>query len=432
MHALFYVIIRMAIASVGLQDEWLALLSLVTSAEKTLKKFKSTATPKPKLVKLRSLQLLKKPKLPAKEESFSFLKELKEIYEIPKSALEVNGRAKVVTEKKKPKRKKLRFGTSAVKKQKSKKKRKRKRKKMKKLKRKSKIKAETEGDSDERENEIQALLNENLTEMLPIRKRRVVEKKKLVFGDVDNPTTLLDNEQQEGEHEKLADGSLIESELDDEMEGSEFDPKKLQSLQLLLQMPGDKDEKKLADKPTRKPNKELKYLKDEINCKNLTFESLLRFPKLPLVQCCRFELPIDSSILVGMKPIDYLKRYCIVASKRRQLCEKIFGKFRSVDSTLAQENVFKAVSDAFGDSVVNSDQFKSVCKLADFKCLSPVELEEFIGLVALTERYLCFKGEESESRDTIEKMDFNYFNVYKRGIEIEEKLNDLLLWIKSS
>jgi len=45
-------------------------------------------------------------------------------------------------------------------------------------------------------------------------------------------------------------------------------------------------------------------------------------------QASRFELPIDLRSLETMTPLEYLRKYCIVTSRRRMLYDKIYMKYR--------------------------------------------------------------------------------------------------------
>lgn len=129
----------------------------------------------------------------------------------------------------------------------------------------------------------------------------------------------------------------------------------------------------------------------------------------------------------------YLSTYCVVPRKRRQLFFKVFTKYRGTENHLTFQTLPKALKDVFGEPI-EAAVLETMYTFSEVGPDSLIELPVFVGLAAMTERFLCQKIplENGVTKDRVEEMDFSDLNFYLRDIQIGEPIEQLLYWIKNS
>lgn len=162
-------------------------------------------------------------------------------------------------------------------------------------------------------------------------------------------------------------------------------------------------------------------------------------------ESCRFELPMDVCRLNNMHVLQYLKDFCVVCSRRRQLYRQSFlraDKDRDGLITVSEMkdtlvNVIYVQSDAkscFDELlllIINEEGMadNSEGQNNEFK----VDLQSFRGIAALLERMLCWitdkqsatdgiKWSQYDRRNTLEQTDFDGLKWKLKGCNINDKL----------
>ena len=162
-------------------------------------------------------------------------------------------------------------------------------------------------------------------------------------------------------------------------------------------------------------------------------------------ESCRFELPMDVCRLNKMRVLDYLKDFCVICSRRRQLYRQSFlraDKDRDGFLTLNElkdtlTNVIYVQSDAKACieellQLINEGQTSELDKSegqSEFK----VDLRSFRGIAALLERMICWtmdkhnssdgiKWSQYDRRNTLEQTDFDGLKSKLKGCNIDNKL----------
>ncbi|KAL2096094.1 hypothetical protein ACEWY4_008242 [Coilia grayii] len=120
---------------------------------------------------------------------------------------------------------------------------------------------------------------------------------------------------------------------------------------------------------------------------------------------CRFELPMDLRELETLSPQTYLKKYCRVCRRRRNVYIKIFTKFDHRQKMLLS---FKEMEQALNDLYmgnIDSKQFQWLMDLCDIQRQTDIDCDLFCSVCALSERvlYADFVMDDMDDDDTRQK-----------------------------
>jgi len=158
-------------------------------------------------------------------------------------------------------------------------------------------------------------------------------------------------------------------------------------------------------------------------------------------ESCRFELPMDVCRLREMRVLDYLKDFCVICSRRKQLYRQSFlradkdrdGYLSLIELKDTLTNVIYVQSDAQtciedllqlitedGNSGPDANEFK-------------VDLHNFRGIAAFFERMLCsmvdrqstndgIKWAQCDKRDALEQTDFDGLRWKLKGCHVNSRL----------
>ncbi|XP_069040441.1 uncharacterized protein [Lepisosteus oculatus] len=148
---------------------------------------------------------------------------------------------------------------------------------------------------------------------------------------------------------------------------------------------------------------------------------------------CRFELPMDINELDSLCPQDYLRRFCIVCSRRSSHYRKSFHKFdRDRDGVLSFREMEGALRNVYMDEL-SSQQVRWLAGLVVADSTTLFDSTLFCALCALSERlfYSSFVTEDTEApengeRSLLEEADFCSLTSKLRSCNIHPSLKTLL------
>ncbi|XP_076452918.1 uncharacterized protein LOC143288392 isoform X1 [Babylonia areolata] len=153
-------------------------------------------------------------------------------------------------------------------------------------------------------------------------------------------------------------------------------------------------------------------------------------------QASRFELPMDMKVLEKITPQDYLKRFCVVTSRRLNLYQKIFNKYKDKANNINKQGLETCLKETLVQQMKDTT-FPDLCDLLDITQDTVIDFKLFSGAAAITERILYphYTTEDTVEkaeyqRDKIETADFEALDWKLHGVKVGEKMTKLLKTIE--
>ncbi|XP_053374901.1 uncharacterized protein LOC123535376 [Mercenaria mercenaria] len=104
-------------------------------------------------------------------------------------------------------------------------------------------------------------------------------------------------------------------------------------------------------------------------------------------QASRFELPMDMKNLEKMTPQDYIRKHCIITSRRQNLYQKIFMKNKDKSHTILYKDLDRSLKDVLVNTIT-SEQVQEVLNTLNITENTKVDYQLFAGMAAFAERVL--------------------------------------------
>ncbi|GAB0087806.1 uncharacterized protein DMENIID0001_021570 [Sergentomyia squamirostris] len=212
----------------------------------------------------------------------------------------------------------------------------------------------------------------------------------------------------------------------------------------------------------------VRNVRESLNLPFVNHEKWLTLPRKYTRLVSRFELPIDSTELSKLTPVEYLSRYVNVSNYRKQLYHRIFVKYipeikideldeREMDreprdvsdgddwTMMGEEDV---ASEYLSQRVIPATHIEQALKtalhphgtpttlstIADKLALSTLDginFRTWCGIVAFTERFITTIQREVDTRHEIEVTDFESLDRRLNGIDVHPQLKEILYIIRS-
>lgn len=149
-------------------------------------------------------------------------------------------------------------------------------------------------------------------------------------------------------------------------------------------------------------------------------------------QSSRFELPMDMKNLETMTPEEYIRKHCIITSRRQNLYSKIFLKNKDKTHCIPYKELDRSLKDVLVHTIT-SEQVQSVLDTFGITENTKVDFKYFAGMAAFAERILYPKYVTEDTvdmpeyqREKIECADFCALDWKFHGIKINPKMLHLL------
>ncbi|XP_052256554.1 uncharacterized protein LOC127861814 isoform X10 [Dreissena polymorpha] len=149
-------------------------------------------------------------------------------------------------------------------------------------------------------------------------------------------------------------------------------------------------------------------------------------------QSSRFELPMDMKRLETMTPQEYIRKHCIITSRRQNLYQKIFMKNKDKSATILYKDLDRSLKDVLVNTIT-SEQVQDVLKSLEIDEQTRVDQKLFYGVAAYAERVLYpkFVTEDTHDmpeyqREKIECADFCALNWKIHGVNVPKNMLNVL------
>ncbi|XP_064612552.1 uncharacterized protein LOC135476453 [Liolophura sinensis] len=149
-------------------------------------------------------------------------------------------------------------------------------------------------------------------------------------------------------------------------------------------------------------------------------------------QSSRFELPMDMKLLENLSPQDYIRKYCVISSRRQYLYQKIFYKSRDKSGYIPVKELEKALREVLVGTLTKQ-RVKELCDWLEINEDTKIDYKLFSGMAALAERILYpdfVTGDTQDipefQRDKIECADFGALSWKLNGIKVNPSVESLL------
>ncbi|KAL4223888.1 hypothetical protein ACF0H5_017351 [Mactra antiquata] len=104
-------------------------------------------------------------------------------------------------------------------------------------------------------------------------------------------------------------------------------------------------------------------------------------------QSSRFELPMDMKNLEKMTPQEYIRKHCIITSRRQNLYQKIFLKNKDKSQAILFKDLDRSLKDVLVNTIT-SEQIHEVLNTLQVDENTKVDYKLFAGMAAYAERVL--------------------------------------------
>ncbi|XP_070203814.1 uncharacterized protein [Littorina saxatilis] len=165
-------------------------------------------------------------------------------------------------------------------------------------------------------------------------------------------------------------------------------------------------------------------------------QSLINTRMALSLKSSRFELPMDMKDLEKMCPQDYLRKFCVVSSRRLNLYQKVFVKHKDKTNHIKKDKLEMCLKETLVQSL-KPNTFGDLCDLLEVDDATFIDFKLFSGIAAITERilYPFYTTEDTlekpeYQRERIEAADFEALDWKLKGIEVKDKLRKLLKTIE--
>lgn len=149
-------------------------------------------------------------------------------------------------------------------------------------------------------------------------------------------------------------------------------------------------------------------------------------------QSSRFELPMDMKLLETMLPEEYIKKYCIITSRRQNLYQKIFLKNKDKSGQILFKDIDRSLKDVLVNTIT-TEQIKYLLDLLDITEETKIDYKLFAGMAAYAERVLYPKFVTEDTidmpeyqKEKIECADFCALDWKFHGVNVSPKMRTLL------
>ncbi|XP_052800169.1 uncharacterized protein LOC128231412 isoform X3 [Mya arenaria] len=149
-------------------------------------------------------------------------------------------------------------------------------------------------------------------------------------------------------------------------------------------------------------------------------------------QSSRFELPMDMKLLEKMTPQEYIKKHCIITSRRQNLYQKIFLKNKDKTHTILIKDIDRSLKDVLVNTIT-SEQISDILHTLDIDENTKIDFKLFCGMAAYAERVLYPKFVTDDThdmpeyqREKIECADFGALDWKIHGVKVPPKMLEVL------
>ncbi|CAH0385455.1 unnamed protein product [Bemisia tabaci] len=233
----------------------------------------------------------------------------------------------------------------------------------------------------------------------------------------------------------------LQREIDIQVVDNEFNIRRQKALAEALRMN--------AAKTDQAPGIEVRAVKNEIESNVNSAQNLLNLPRTFSRQSARFELPLDTSTLARMTPLEYINQHVIVTRDRRLFYNLVFEcNEQNVEMTrkdalhltkryMDTQRIKPALSQMMGRQLSEED-LSDFERLVGWQDVQSIDFRTWSGISALCERLLgpkyCTKypSKEEDRCHDIEKADFDTLDRKLKLFKIGPRLVEILTKIKDS
>ncbi|XP_059608214.1 uncharacterized protein LOC132256051 [Phlebotomus argentipes] len=206
----------------------------------------------------------------------------------------------------------------------------------------------------------------------------------------------------------------------------------------------------------------VRNVRETLNLPAVNHEKWLTLPRKYTRLVSRFELPIDSTDLSQLTPVEYLSKYVSVSNYRKQLYHRIFIRYIpeiKIDELGEREADWEAGQDDWAACEDMASEYLSqrlipaahmqealktalhphgspttLATVADKLALTPhdgINFRAWCGIVAFAERFITTIHRERDARHEIEVTDFESLDRRLNGIDVHPRLKEILYIIRS-
>ncbi|CAL1544481.1 unnamed protein product [Lymnaea stagnalis] len=151
------------------------------------------------------------------------------------------------------------------------------------------------------------------------------------------------------------------------------------------------------------------------------------------LQSSRFELPMDMRKLEKLTPQDYLRKYCVITTRRRSLYQKMYQKHRGKAGHIQGKfQLCEALKDVLVNTITYS-QAEELCDLLEVDDETCVDLDLFSGMAALAERILypeflteATADKTEYQKEKVECADFSALEWKLHGVKVSPPVRKIL------
>uniref|UniRef100_A0A1B0CHW1 Uncharacterized protein n=2 Tax=Lutzomyia longipalpis TaxID=7200 RepID=A0A1B0CHW1_LUTLO len=206
-------------------------------------------------------------------------------------------------------------------------------------------------------------------------------------------------------------------------------------------------------------------IRESLNLPDVNHEKWLTLPRKYTRLVSRFELPIDSTVLSELTPLEYLSKYVHVSNYRKQLYHRIFIRYLpeiKIDELCEREanpgprdseadvdpSCEDIASEYLSQRLIPTDEVwealktalhphgtpDTIASIAGKLALSTheeINFRAWCGIVAFAERFITTIHREMDTRHEIEVTDFESLDRRLNGITVHPQLKQILYIIRS-
>ncbi|KAL1490727.1 hypothetical protein ABEB36_013375 [Hypothenemus hampei] len=191
---------------------------------------------------------------------------------------------------------------------------------------------------------------------------------------------------------------------------------------------------------SKEKNDELLNFQNELNVPKLNSDFWIALPRTFSRSSARFELPMNSSALPTMSPIEYLKNHVSISSERKLLFSCIFNKFKletdDRERRISGQTLQDSLDLLMGRKMTN-EQSKKIRSLVGWNDEDFFDFRTFCGIAALCERIMApsysyqLLDRKNDPCHEIEVADFEVLTRKLDGLNVDKRLVQILNYIKS-
>ncbi|XP_060595940.1 uncharacterized protein LOC132750008 [Ruditapes philippinarum] len=141
---------------------------------------------------------------------------------------------------------------------------------------------------------------------------------------------------------------------------------------------------------------------------------------------------MDMKKLEKMTPQEYVRKHCIITSRRQNLYQKIFLKNKDKTQVIVYKDLDRSLKDVLVNTIT-SEQVQDVLNMLNITESTKVDYQLFAGMAAFAERvlYPSFVTDDTREmpeyqREKIECADFSALPWKLHGVKVNSEMRKML------